>query len=167
MTSEVIDRRHWTSHRGCRCLALAGIATSSKETDMTFLQSPNLLRQVLWIDAATCIAIGLLTTLGAAALARLFNVPADLLWYAGLSLFPIAAFIAYVARQAVVPLSAVWLIVFGNIGWVLGSVWLLFGGAISPNALGYAFITIQAVAVAIIAELEIFGMKRAGAASTA
>lgn len=54
----------------------------------------------VFLDAATCTACGLLMTLGAEPLGQLMNLPSQLLLYAGLSLFPIAAFLAWVRARA-------------------------------------------------------------------
>jgi hypothetical protein len=122
---------------------------------------PNFLRTVLLADAATCVATGLLMTAGSGLLAGLTHLPAALLMSAGLSLFPIAAVIAFVAmRPATWPLG-VWLVIVGNVGWVIASLYLLVPGTIAPNALGYAFLIVQAVAVAVLTELEIMGIRRA------
>ncbi len=43
---------------------------------------------------------------------------------------------------------------------LLGSVWILAGGAIKPNALGVAFVLLQAGAVAVLAALEYMGLQR-------
>jgi hypothetical protein len=54
----------------------------------------------------------------------------------------------------------VWAVIVGNIGWVVGSVWLLFSGTIAPNGLGHVFVLTQALAVAILVQLEIMGVRR-------
>jgi hypothetical protein len=85
---------------------------------MTFIQHPNFLRTVLLVDAATCLATGLLMTAGADPLAGLMQIPADLLFYAGASLFPIAAFIALVGTRQAPPPVGVWLVIVGiSHGW--------------------------------------------------
>ena len=122
---------------------------------------PNFLRTVLLADAATCVATGLLMTAGSGHIAGLTHKPAAVLMSAGLSLFPIAAVIAFVAlRPGTWPLG-VWLVILGNIGWVIGSLYLLVPGTIAPNALGCAFLIVQAVAVLVLTELEIMGIRRA------
>jgi hypothetical protein len=88
------------------------------------------------------------------------QIPADLLFYAGASLFPIAAFIALVGTRQAPPPVSVWLVIVGNIAWVAASLSLLAGGAISPNALGYTFVAVQAAAVAVLAELEYIGVRQ-------
>jgi hypothetical protein len=127
---------------------------------MSITHPAKFLRAVLLIDAATCVATGLLMTLGADILARLTAVPAPLLLYAGLSLFPVAIFIALVGTRESLAPGAVWVVIIGNAAWVAGSALLLFGGMIAPNAFGYAFIGAQAAAVALLAELEYFGLRQ-------
>ena len=123
------------------------------------------LRNVLLIDAVTCIATGLLMILATGLLANLTQLPPELLRTAGLSLFPIAAFIAFVATRAELSRAGVWLVILGNVGWVGASLGVLLGGAVSPNILGYAFVLAQALAVAVLAELEFTGVRKIGAAA--
>jgi hypothetical protein len=130
-----------------------------KETTVTVLRHPNFLRAVLLADAGTCVATGLLMSAAAGPVAALTQIPAGLLFDAGLSLFPIAAFIAWVGTRRSLPTLGVWLVVLGNLGWVAGSLWLLAGGVIGPNAFGIAFIAVQAAAVATLAGLEYLGLR--------
>jgi hypothetical protein len=127
---------------------------------MTFVQHPNFLRAVLFADAATCVATGTLLAGAAGWLAAWTQLPAELLRYAGFSLFPIAAFILLVASRARPPVAGVWLVIIGNVGWVLASLGLLAMEGIAPNGLGYGFVIVQAAAVALLAELEFMGLSR-------
>jgi hypothetical protein len=124
----------------------------------TSIDRSTFLRRVILVDAATCVATGLLLALGAGALTPLLELPGALLRYSGLSLFPIAAFMVWVATRESLPRPGVWLIIAGNILWVAGSVLVL--AVISPRTLGYAFVIAQAAAVALLAELEIVGLRR-------
>jgi len=133
---------------------------------MSIINHPNFLRTVLGADAATCGATGLLLSFGKNALAALTGLPAGLLLAAGLALLPIAAFIAGTALQATLPRWAVWAIIIGNLGWVAASFGLLLAGPVSPTAFGYAFVAFQAIAVAILADLEYLGLRRMAAVST-
>ena len=132
---------------------------------MSLLDRPEFLRTVLLVDAVTCVATGALMTVGAGFVSGLTQIPTGLLMSAGLSLFPIAAFIAFVATRRPLLRVGVGLVIVGNVGWVLGSVLLLVSGSITPNATGYAFVIAQALAVAILAELETFGLRRAPTAA--
>jgi hypothetical protein len=68
------------------------------------ISSPaKFLHTVLLVDAATCVATGTLMALGADILAEFTAIPGLLLRYAGISLFPVAAFIALVATYRLTP----------------------------------------------------------------
>ncbi len=124
------------------------------------------LRPVLLVDAASCIGMGLLLVLLAPPLAPLLGLPSALLFYAGLALLPVGAFMAWVGTRETPPLAAAWVVILGNAAWVAGSVALLF--AASPTALGYAFVIAQAAVVAALAELEYLSTRAArGAAASA
>jgi hypothetical protein len=112
-------------------------------------------RNIVLFDAATCAVMGLALVLGGAPLASLTLIPAAILTYAGLTLLPIAAFMAAVAVGRVRSLAGPVLVIGGNVLWVIASVALMAGDWIAPNGLGYAFIGAQAVAVAILAGLEL------------
>ena len=116
------------------------------------------LRRVLVVDAATCVAMGLLLSLGSDLLSPLLGLPRLLLQYSGLSLFPIAAFMAWVATQA--NLLGAWIVIAGNALWVVGSVILLIGDWVFPTLLGHAFVIAQAIAVVLLAVLEYTGLRR-------
>lgn len=120
----------------------------------------QVLRKVLLLDAGTCVATGAVMSLFAGPLARLTAIPEPLLLTAGLALFPVAAFMAFVARMPSIPKAAVWLIVLGNAAWVAGSALLLLAALIRPNGFGVAFILAQALAVAVLAWLEFDRMPR-------
>lgn len=119
------------------------------------------LRRVLFVDTATCIVMGALMSVDAAPLSVLFGLPAALLFWVGVSLFPVAAFMLWVATRRDLPRGGAWLAIAGNAGWVAGSVLVLF--VFAPSALGTAFVIVQGVAVAVLAELEYAGLKRIGA----
>jgi hypothetical protein len=122
--------------------------------------SDQTLRKVLLVDAGTCAVAGAVMSAGAGPLSRLTLIPEPLLLYAGLVLFPIAAFMAITAMRSSLAKPAVWLIVLGNAGWVAGSLLLLLAAIIVPNGFGVAFILIQAMAVAGLAWLEFEQMPR-------
>lgn len=116
------------------------------------------LRNVLYVDAATCLLMGAVMSVDASALAGLLGLPSALLFWSGLCLFPVAAFMLWVATRVSPSRFSAWIAILGNFGWVAGSVLVLF--VCSPLALGTAFVIFQAVAVVVFAELEIAGLKR-------
>ena len=131
---------------------------------MTVFASPRYLPTVLWLDAASCAATGALHLLAGPALASLFGLPPGLLAATGWVLLAVAAYAAWCARSLRRP--AVWLLVAGNLAWVVGCVELLLTGA-AATAAGVAWLVVQAVAVAALAELEFIGLRRARPAAWA
>jgi hypothetical protein len=95
--------------------------------------------------------------------AGLTAIPAPLLYWAGLLLFPCAALMIYASLQATPSRPIVWLIVLGNIGWVAASIGMF--AFIAPNTLGTIFILAQAAAVAVLALLEHNALQRSGIAA--
>lgn len=119
---------------------------------------PDFLRNVLLLDAATGVGAGALMAFGTGPVASMTLLPAGLLTLAGLALFPVAAFMAFVALKRPLWTAGVWTVVIGNLGWVLASVGLLATGAVAPNALGVLFVLAQAATVAVLAGLEYAGL---------
>ena len=121
---------------------------------MSIFSSPLAMVRLLLVDAATCVTMGMLLTVGAGPIGRVTQIPPDLLFYAGLVLFPIGAFMAVVATRPAISPAAVRLIVLGNFAWVAGSLLILVGGWIAPNTVGLIFVMAQALVVAALALLE-------------
>jgi len=119
------------------------------------------LRRALVLDAVVSGATALLLVTAAGLLANVLALPEGLLRYAGVVLVPFVIFVGYLARQPNAPRAGVLSIIMLNVGWVLASIWLLLGDKVRPNALGAAFIIVQAVAVALFAELQYVGLRRA------
>jgi len=117
-------------------------------------------RRVLLVDAATCVAMGLLLSLASDMLSPLLELPSALLQYAGLSLFPIAAFMAWVAMGPNLSRLGVGLVIAGNALWVVASIVLLVSDWVDPSLLGYVFVIAQAATVVLLAELEYVGLRK-------
>lgn len=139
--------------------------TAAHASPSATLDRSTFLRRVFCVDAATCVATGMLMSVAssspAAPLAPLLGLPAALLFWSGLSLFPIAAFMLWVATRREIPRPGAWFVICGNAGWVAGSALVLLANA--PTALGYAFVIAQGLVVALLAELEYAGLRRVGA----
>ena len=122
------------------------------------------LKRVLTLDAASCLAMGLLLTLGAGALAPMFGIDRQIVGGAGLALIPIGLFILWLGtRQAAAP-AFVYLVIAGNIAWSVESV-VLIANADKITPLGIAFVGVQAAAVAGLSLLEWIGVRRTRAAT--
>ncbi|MBA3805918.1 MAG: hypothetical protein H0X14_09450 [Acidobacteria bacterium] len=134
---------------------------------MRSFPTSTFLRRVLFADAATCVACGLLLAFGAGRLEQLLGLPAGLSRYAGLSLLPFAAFLGYLATRENLSQKVVWWVIILNALWTIDSILLLMSGWVAPTGLGAAFIVFQAVGVAMFAALEYFGLRKSAAAATA
>jgi hypothetical protein len=130
------------------------------------MQPTNFLKRVLLLDAASCLGMGALLAAGAGALSSIFGLDRALLFGAGAALLPIGLFILWIGvRRTLLP-AAVYLIVAGNLLWVLESL-LLVRGAEAISSLGTAFVLIQAAAVAGLSALEWIGIRRVRATAAA
>ena len=118
------------------------------------------LRLVLLADAAVSGATGLAMMAGAGFVDGLLGIPGPLLRYAGMSLLPFAVIVAVVAMRERVSRPAAWAVVAYNALWAIDSIVLMLSGFIAPTALGYAFITFQAIVVAIFAELQFVALRK-------
>jgi hypothetical protein len=125
------------------------------------VQQESVLQKVLFTDALTCAACGLLMTAGAGELSAFTLIPQSLLSYAGASLFPIALLMAYVAARAPHSAAWVWLLIAGNVAWTLASLWLLFMSGLPLNVYGQLFVGLQAAVVALLSALEMRYAPRA------
>jgi hypothetical protein len=121
----------------------------------------KLLRLALSADAAISGATGLLMLFGAGFLAGFLNLPKALLVEAGILLIPFVIALAVLATRRSIRPAFIYAVIGLNVLWVIGSVLLLLGGWIAPNALGIAFIVVQAVAVFGFAELQYIALRRA------
>lgn len=130
---------------------------------MSHAAASSFLRRALIVDAAISGATGLLMIVAAGVLESLLNVPATLLRYAGISLVPFVAYLMYLTKRAELSRASVWFVIAANAAWVAGSILLLLSSQIQPNALGYAFVIVQAIAVAGFAEMQYVGLRRATA----
>ncbi len=126
---------------------------------MNVFKHPMFLRRILEADALISGATGLLMVAGAGGLEAMLGVPAALLRYAGLALFPFAAAVLYLARRGTPPRGGVAAVVLANALWVAGSVFLLVTDLVVPTMLGTAFIAVQALAVAGFAEMQYVGLR--------
>jgi hypothetical protein len=117
------------------------------------------LRKALLADALASGALAVLQVAMPDALGRLLMLPRALLFETGVFLVAYTVLLVVLARSARVWPGLIMLVVIGNVGWALGCGMLPVAG-IQPNALGVAFLAMQAVAVLVFAALEFAGLKR-------
>jgi len=131
---------------------------------MNALQPTPMLRNALLLDGLLSGVTGLLLVLAAGWLGAFLELPRLLLLVAGSALLPFAALLVWLSNRAEISRQAIWAVIAVNALWVIDSLLVLVIGWVSPNLFGYAFIIGQALAVALLAELQWFGLKLSQAA---
>jgi len=126
----------------------------------SFMSSPNFLRNVLRADALSCVACGLLQVVFKGQMAQLLGLPPALLAYTGEFLLVYAAVVAFISTRDPLPRPLVWLLLAGNLGWSIACALLLLSGRVAPSMLGTVYGVVQALTVAVLAELQFFGLRR-------
>ncbi|MES2941295.1 MAG: hypothetical protein V4772_00340 [Pseudomonadota bacterium] len=128
---------------------------------MLSISSPRFLRHVLRVDAVSCLACGVLQFAFTGQMATLLNLPHDLLLYTGefLLLYGLAVGVLSALRD--MPRGLVWCLVAANLAWAVACVVLLLSGQVQASAMGVAYVLVQALTVAVLAELQFFGLRRA------
>jgi len=132
-----------------------------------FTSSRLTLRSILVADAVASGVIGILLLVGADVLDSAFDLPATFLRVVGVILLPWFALLAVVATRTVISRPAVRFVIGVNLGWVAASILLPFTSWVEPNALGVAFIIVQAMAVIVFALVQIAKQAEAAPAPTA
>jgi hypothetical protein len=122
------------------------------------------LRNVLRLDALTCLLSGAASLSLGHALSEPLGLSTALLQGSGAALLAAAGFIAFAAKNVPALRWPVWVVILGNAMWVLDSVLVLVGGFEHPTALGTAYVIAQAIVVAVLAELEFTGLRKTSAA---
>ena len=73
----------------------------------------------------------------------------------------------YLGTRELMPKIAVWTLIVVNAIWTIDSIALLFTSWVQPNMLGIAFVVMQAVTVAVFAELQYIGLRKSDETVTA
>jgi hypothetical protein len=131
------------------------------------IQPSLFLRRAIQADAVFSGVSAAVLSFGAGALAPWLNLPEALLRESGLFLIAYAALVGWLGTRQSMPKPLVWLVISGNAAWTVASIALLFSGWVTPNLLGEAAVAMQAIAVGVIAELQVVGLRRSEDALTA
>ncbi|HIQ44065.1 MAG TPA: hypothetical protein EYH47_15100 [Pseudomonas oleovorans] len=132
---------------------------------MNVLQPNPMLRDALLLDGLLSGVTGLLLVLAAGWLGAFLELPRLLLLVAGSALLPFAALLVWLSNRQQISRQVVWAVIAVNALWVIDSLLVLLIGWLSPNLFGYAFVITQALAVALLAELQWFGLRHSQAAA--
>ncbi|WP_163269920.1 hypothetical protein [Chelativorans alearense] len=127
---------------------------------MTLAISP-FLRKAFLADAFVSGAAAILMIAGAGLLGPFLDLPAALLFWAGLALIPFVGLLFVLARREAAPRLLMLDIVLVNALWVVASFSIMAIGLVTPNTLGVLFITAQALAVALFAALQFTALRSA------
>ena len=120
----------------------------------------RLLRFALRLDAAGSGALGLIGVAAATPLAGLLGASAAGILGTGVFLLVFATALLLLAARPTIPRAAAWTVIAGNVAWVLSSIGAAVAGP-DWTALGVGVVLAQAGAVAVFAELEWLGLRRA------
>jgi hypothetical protein len=126
---------------------------------MNLSSSRNFLRYVLWADSLSTLACGLLQVTATGALAKISGLSASLLLGTGEFLLVCGTVVAFLAVRRRTPNAILWLLIAGNVLWAIAGVALMFGNG-GLTAVGYAYILVQVIAVAALAALQYFAVRR-------
>lgn len=127
---------------------------------MTIPMSP-FLRNTLLADATTGAIAAVPTIAASGFLSAILGIPAGLVFWAGVALLPVVAFLLAMARCSEVPRAWLLEIVVINGAWVIASFGILAFGLVSPNGMGILFIVAQALAVGVFAALQFSALRAA------
>lgn len=117
------------------------------------------LRLVLWLDAGTCLGFGLGCLIFTAPVSALTGVPVGWLEGGGIICLLAAALVLFTVRRAVISPALVTAIAGINLLWAAASVLGVALGWIEPNLAGKIAVIGQGIAVLLIAEAQLFGLK--------
>ena len=81
----------------------SSISSTTSTSVASFLSAPNFLRNVLRVDALSCVACGLLQVAFPEQMIQLLNLPGALLSYTGEFLLVYAAVVAFISTRNPVP----------------------------------------------------------------
>lgn len=126
----------------------------------SILGSPHFLRRVLWLDAGTGLATGLLQLLASDLLEKWLGLPAQLLIGSAWLMLGYVVAIGMIATRTTIPRGPVMALIAANFLWVLACLALLLGPTLAPTMLGKTFLAVQAVTVGLLLELQWLGVRR-------
>jgi len=127
----------------------------------------QLLHRALLADAVFSGIAAVLLSAEAGTLAPLLDLPEALLRESGLFLIAYTALVGWLSTRSSLPRALIMLVITGNAAWTVASIALLLSGAVTPNLLGEFFVTLQAIATGMFAELQYIGLRRSASAAMA
>lgn len=128
---------------------------------MTTIPTAGLLRTALGLDAVMSGATAIALVAASGPIAAITALPATLLLVCGLLFLPYTALLAWGLTREFLPRWLVWVLAVGNALWAVECALLPLLGIVTPNGWGIAFLAVQAVAVAVFAQMYLTALRRA------
>ena len=118
----------------------------------------RLLRTALRVDAVVSGGLGLVSLVGAPLAGDLIGAPEAALRGVGGFLVVFGIALLVLAARAAMPVPLVWAVVIGNLAWVVASAAVAL--LVPLTVLGIVVVVVQALGVAVFADLEWLGLRR-------
>jgi len=141
---------------------MSGYATSQSQASTLSAGTaryPAWLRTVLWVDGITGLVSGLMGLAASDFQATLLGLPAALVQGSGVVVLGFVALIALLLAQPQPPRWGLRALVVGNALWVVASAVVVELQWPTLNALGVAYVLLQAAFVGVLAGLQFKAMK--------
>ncbi|PKO64162.1 MAG: hypothetical protein CVU22_25480 [Betaproteobacteria bacterium HGW-Betaproteobacteria-16] len=122
--------------------------------------SPAGLRRVLAFDAISGVGTGLLQLAATGLLSGMLGLSETLLRSSGIAIFAFVALAAWLAMQRTPSRAGLAVLVLGNFAWAIGCLALALGGAPGVTSVGVAYLMVQVLVVAALAELQWMGLRQ-------
>ena len=127
---------------------------------LAYFTSPAGLRRVLAFDAISGGGTGLLQLAATGLLSGMLGLSETLLRSSGIAIFAFVALAAWLAMQRTPSRAGLAVLVLGNFAWAIGCLWLALGGAAGVTSVGVAYLMVQVMVVAVLAELQWMGLRQ-------
>lgn len=127
---------------------------------LAYFTSPAGLRRVLAFDAISGVGTGLLQLAASGLLSGWLGLSEPLLRTSGIAIFAFVALAAWLAMQRTPSRAGLAVLVIANFAWAIGCLWLALGGAAGVTSVGVAYLMVQVLVVAALAELQWMGLRQ-------
>jgi hypothetical protein len=126
-----------------------------------FFEHKSFLHTILRLNAAFSGLFGLIFLIFPSAVGSWLSIPSTFaITVTGVSLLGWELFIAFIVSSNPISPTAAWIVIGGDVVWVLGSVALLLGGWLPLTLAGKWFIAIIADIVLLFAISQFMGLRR-------
>ena len=127
---------------------------------MPLISSSNFLRYLLWADAISCLACGLLQVALPGSLGKWLGLSPILLADTGTFLLLYGGAVAFLATRTRVSRAIIRLLIAGNVAWGMACMAGVLDVGMEPTVLGKAYLVAQTLTVVVLAELQYLGLRQ-------